>query len=292
MRVYLIDGTYELFRQFYGQPERTTEVGDVGAVRGVLASVVSLLEDGATHVGVATDHVIESFRNELFPGYKTGEGIDPVLFAQFPILEEALESMGVFVWPMVELEADDALASAAKVAGEDERVEQVVIMTPDKDLHQSVVDGTIVQYDRRNQRVIDEAGVIEKKGIRPESIPDYLALVGDTADGIPGIAGWGAKSSSVILAEYKHLEYIPREVGEWAVRVRGAGTLAANLFENWDDVLLYRDLATLRIDESLLKDVDQLQWTGPRETFTAMVQRLELDRLVPRIDALMARNAD
>jgi 5'-3' exonuclease len=287
VRIFLIDGTYELFRQFFGQPSAVDDEGnEFGATRGVLTSVVQLLEEGATHVGVATDHVIESFRNEMFYGYKTGEGIDPALYSQFPLLEDALKAMGVYVWDMIELEADDALASAAVVASGMPDVEQVVIMTPDKDLHQIVDDARIVQYDRRNQKIINKEGVKEKLGIEPESVPDYLALVGDSADGIPGIAGWGAKSTSNVLAKFKHLEDIPQDSSQWELNIRGAKNLAGNLFDSWKEALLYRDLATLRIDPSLLTDLNDLKWAGVNGEFGHFVRKLRLDRLVPRIEAL------
>lgn len=292
MNVHLIDGTYELFRQYFDQPESQDADGnEIGAARGVLQSTVALLEEGATHVGVATDHVIESFRNDLFYGYKTGDGIEPDLWSQFPLLEESLTAMGVHVWPMVELEADDALASAAAVANDLPQVEKVIILTPDKDLHQCV-QGKVIQYDRRNQKYFDVAAVVEKLGIEPESVPDYLALVGDTADGIPGITGWGAKSSATVLARYKHLEEIPRDVATWDVTVRSAVKLAANLFDNWEDVLLFRTLATLRIDRDLLPDVDELRWTGPKPEFSQYVERFRLGNFGDRVQALAASRAD
>src|SRR5579859_2680750 len=211
MNVHLIDGTYELFRYFFDVPSAAVISGqEVGAVRGVLGSVLSMIEGGATHLGVATDHVVESFRNDLYPGYKTSEGVPPELLSQFPILEEALESMGVVVWPMVEFEADDALASAAAKAAEDERVRQVIICTPDKDLGQCVVGTRVVQMDRRQNIVRDEAGVIAKFGVKPQSIPDYLAVVGDSADGFPGVAGWGQKAAALAFSQYAHLEQIPK----------------------------------------------------------------------------------
>src|SRR5689334_9948710 len=216
MDVYLIDGTYELFRHFFAVPSATDADGqEIGAVRGVLASVVSMIEKGATHLGVATDHVVESFRNDLYPGYKTSEGVAPELLSQFPILEEALQSMGVLVWPEVYFEADDALASAATKSAQDERVRQVFICTPDKDLAQSVVGTRVVQQDRRREIVRDEAGVVEKFGVKPQSIPDYLAVVGDSADGYPGIAGWGTKAAALVLSQYPRLEDIPRDWKEW-----------------------------------------------------------------------------
>src|SRR6476660_886170 len=212
MDVHLIDGTYELFRHFFAVPSTTDSNGqEIGAVRGVLNSVLSMFEGGATHIGVATDHVVESFRNDLYPGYKTSEGVPPELLSQFPILEEALEAMGVVVWPMVEYEADDALASAADKAAKDDRVRQVLICTPDKDLSQCVIGTRVVQIDRRRDILRDEAGVVAKFGVKPRSIPDYLALVGDSADGFPGVSGWGAKAASQSLFQYGHLENIPKD---------------------------------------------------------------------------------
>lgn len=287
MKVFLIDGTYELFRQFFGRPSHLTkDLVEVGAVRGVLGSVLSLIEDGATHVGVATDHVIESVRNDMWPGYKTGEGIDPQLRSQFPLLEQALTAMGVRVWPMVEWEADDGLASAAAVATDDERVEQVVIMTPDKDLAQCVDGARIVQVDRRNNKVFDRQGVIEKFGVPPESIPDYLGLVGDSADGFPGIAGWGAKTTATVLQAFAHIENIPEDPLTWKLKVRGAATLAQALNDNRANAMLFKDLATLRVDRSLLPSVDGLHWTGPRPEFAALCERLEAERVFERADRL------
>jgi 5'-3' exonuclease len=259
--VYLIDGTYELFRHFFALPSAKDEKGqEVGAVRGVLNSVRGMLERGVTHIGVATDHVIESFRNNLYPGYKTGEGIPPDLYSQFPILEDALEKMGVVVWPMVEFEADDALASAAVKADLDERVERVVICTPDKDLSQCVKGTRIVQLDRRTNALRDEDGVLAKFGVKPESIPDYLALVGDTADGFPGIPGWGKKAAASVLSRYPHLEEIPKDWKDWSAGVRGARQLSNSLFSLWSDALLFRTLATLRTDVAVFDSVDRLHW--------------------------------
>ena len=276
MRVFLVDGTYELFRHYYGvPPHRTAEGAEVAATRGVLWSVLRLVEQGVTHLGVATDHVIESFRNGMWPGYKSSAGLDPQLLGQFGLLEVALEAMGVVVWPMVELEADDALASAAAVADDDPRVEQVVICTPDKDLGQCVRGGRVVQLDRRNQVVYDEARVTAKFGVPPPSIPDYLALVGDSADGYPGLPGWGAKSTATVLAHYRHIEQIPDTPGQWAVTVRGRPALAATLRELRRDAMLFKDLATLRVDRSLLADVDELRWTGPTPVFADVCERID-----------------
>jgi 5'-3' exonuclease len=287
MKTFLVDGTYELFRQFFGRPPHLTkDLEEVGAVRGVLGSVLQLIEDGATHVGVATDHVIESFRNNMYPGYKTGVGIDPSLYSQFPILEDALIAMGVSTWPMVDQEADDGLASAAKVAAADDRVEQVVIMTPDKDLAQCVDGGRIVQVDRRNNKVFDVDGVKEKFGVLPKSIPDYLALVGDSADGFPGISGWGAKSTAAVLSHYEHIENIPDLVDEWAVKPRGAAALASELSANRRDAMLFKDLATLRTEPPVIDGVDDLLWNGPTAEFAAVCNRLEQQRLFERAQRL------
>jgi 5'-3' exonuclease len=261
MDVYLIDGTYELFRHFFAVPSAKDENGrEVGAVRGVVNSIRGMLDRGVTHIGVATDHVIESFRNNLYPGYKTGEGIPPELYSQFPILEETLEKMGVVVWPMIEFEADDALASAAAKAVLDDRVERVVICTPDKDLSQCVRGTRIVQLDRRTNTMRNEDGVLEKFGVKPESIPDYLALVGDTADGFPGIPGWGKKAAASVLSRYPNLEEIPKDWKEWSPGIRGARQLSNSLFSLWNDALLFRTLATLRTDVPVFDSVDRLHW--------------------------------
>jgi 5'-3' exonuclease len=290
IRVHLVDGTYELFRHFFGAPPHAADDGrEVGAVRGVLLSVLSLLADGATHLGVATDHVIESFRNEMWPGYKTGEGIDPVLRGQFDLLEESLEAFGVVVWASVELEADDALASAAAVASEDPAVAQVLICTPDKDLAQCVVGDRVVQLDRRRDWLANEDGVREKFGVSPTSIPDWLALVGDSADGFPGLTGWGKVSASTVLAHYVHLEAVPDDVEQWdpAVRkVRGAARLAGRLAEQRDLAMLFRDIATLRVDRSLLKSVDELRWEGPRPEFSEVCEYLRDPTLAKRAHTL------
>lgn len=268
IQVHLVDGTYELFRHFFGAPPHANSEGrEVAAVRGVLSSVLALMEDGATHVGVATDHVIESFRNDMWPGYKTSAGVDPVLLGQFGLLEEALSLMGVTVWPMTDLEADDALASAAAVASADPRVERVVICTPDKDLGQCVTGTRVVQLDRRKGLLIDEAGVLAKFGVPPESIPDYLALVGDGADGFPGLPGWGAKSAATVLAVYGHLESIPDAGSDWSIPVRAAGTLAATLAASRDLALLFRDLATLRTEPQVIDRVENMLWRGPTDDF-------------------------
>jgi 5'-3' exonuclease len=268
MDVHLIDGTYELFRHFYAVPAAQDANGsEIGAVRGVLRSVLSMVEQGATHIGVATDHVIESFRNELYAGYKTGEGIDPRLLSQFPVLEEALEGMGIAVWPMVDFEADDALASAAAKAARVDAVRQVIICTPDKDLSQCVTGTRVVQLDRRRGILRDEAGVEAKFGVKPESIPDYLAVVGDAADGFPGIPGWGEKAASLTLSRYAHLENIPKDWRVWHSSINNARRLANSLFSSWDDALLFRTLATLRVDAPVFDSLDDLRWKGPRSSF-------------------------
>jgi 5'-3' exonuclease len=276
LKIYLVDGTYELFRHYYALPSaRDSDGREIAAVRGVLASVLGMIKEGATHIAVATDHVIESFRNRLWPGYKTGDGIEPALLAQFPLLEEVLSSAGVVVWPMVEFEADDALAAAAVAAAADPRVEQVVICTPDKDLAQCVRGSRIVQLNRRNRLTLDEAAIIEKFGVTPASIPDYLALVGDAADGYPGLQGWGAKSSAAVLTKFLHLERIPADYREWRVNVANAYSLADTLSREMDRAVLFRTLATLRTDIFLFNDVDELRWKGPTSTFDAFAAKLD-----------------
>jgi 5'-3' exonuclease len=253
---------------------RDAEGREVAAVRGVLASVLGMIKDGATHVAVATDHVIESFRNELWPGYKTSAGVEPDLLAQFPLLEEVLAAAGFVVWPMVEFEADDALAAGAMAAARDSRVERVIICTPDKDLGQCVRGSRVVQLHRRTQVTLDEEAIIQKFGVTPESIPDYLALVGDAADGYPGLKGWGAKSSAAVLRKFIHLEAIPRDWNEWHVNATGASALAATLAREWEQALLFRTLATLRTDIQLFEDVEQLRWNGHRPEFEKIKTRL------------------
>jgi 5'-3' exonuclease len=291
MIVHLVDGTYELFRYFLSPAAAFDRSAppELRAVRGVVGSMLGMLESGATHLGVATDHVIESFRNELWPGYKTGEGIDPVLRGQFEPLEAALRSLGVSVWAMVELEADDALATAAQTAAADARVERVVICTPDKDLAQCVRGGRVVQLDRRRNETRDESGVEKKFGVRPASIPDWLALVGDAADGYPGLPGWGAASASAVLARYAHLEGIPERAADWEVSVRGAARLAATLAEQRERARLFRTLATLRADAPIEASVDALRWTGPRADFPSWAERLGSPALHERAAALAAR---
>jgi 5'-3' exonuclease len=274
--VYLIDGTYELFRHYYAvPPARDRDGREVGAVRGVLRSLLGMMTVNTTHIGVATDHVIESFRNGLWSGYKTGEGIEPELYAQFPLLEETLTALGVTVWPMVEFEADDALAAAAAKAAADPRVDKVYVCTPDKDLAQSVRGTRVVQMDRRARTIRDEAGVIAKFGVPPGSIPDYLALVGDSSDGYPGLGGWGAKSAAAVLAKYGHIESIPADWKSWGVNAAKPATLAATLIRDRDRALLFRDLATLRTDIDLFDAVDELRWKGPTPAFQSLATRLD-----------------
>jgi 5'-3' exonuclease len=276
MEVFLVDGTYELFRHYYAVPSARDQQGrEVGAVRAVLTSVLGMIKGGATHIAVATDHVIESFRNQLWPEYKTSEGVEPDLLVQFPLLEEVLSAAGIVVWPMVEFEADDALAAAAAAAAQDARVERVVICTPDKDLAQSVQGTRVVQLNRRTQVTLDEPGIVQKFGVPPLSIPDYLALVGDSADGYPGLKGWGAKSSAAVLAKFGHLESIPKDWCEWHVKVTGAGALADTLRHEWEHALLFRKLATLRTDIALFDEVEQLRWNGPNPEFEALAATLD-----------------
>jgi 5'-3' exonuclease len=292
MRVFVVDGTYELFRHYFGvPPHRTSDGAEVAATRAVLGSILGMLEEGVTHLGVATDHVIESFRNQLWPGYKSSAGVAPDLLGQFGLVELALQAMGVAVWAMVEVEADDALASAAAVAAEDHAVDQVVICTPDKDLGQCVVDGRVVQLDRRKRVVFDEAAVTAKFGVAPTSIPDYLALVGDSSDGFPGLPGWGPKSAAAVLSRYGVIERIPERGSDWDVSVRGGPALAATLVAERDRALLFKDLATLRVDRSLLRDVEDLRWRGPTEDFAAVCARIDAAGLAPRADRVAARGA-
>ena len=283
MEVFLVDGTYELFRHYYALPSARDKQGrEVGALRGVLASVLGMIKGGATHIAVATDHVIESFRNQLWPGYKTSAGVEPDLLAQFPLLEEVLSGAGIVVWAMVEFEADDALAAGAVIAAPDSRVERVVICTPDKDLAQSVRGTRVVQLNRRTRVTLDEQGVIQKYGVPPLSIPDYLALVGDSADGYPGLPGWGAKSSAAVLAKFGHLESIPKDCREWHVNANNAGALADTLCRELDHALLFRKLATLRTDIALFDDIEQLRWNGPTPEFDALAAELDSAVTEPR----------
>ena len=300
MQVHLIDGTYELFRQFFARPSHRTAAGrEVAATRAVVSGLLRMVSDGATHIGVATDHVIPSFRNEMYPGYKSGEGVDPNLLAQFPLLEEVAAAAGFTVWAMTDYEADDAMATAAARAATDPAVDRIMICTPDKDLAQCVSDdGRVVQFDRRHGRITDRAGVVERFGVAPESIPDYLALVGDSADGFPGLAGWGAKSAAAALARYGHIEHIPDASGQWDLAVRGAVALAARLAADRAEAYLYRRLATLVTDVPGILDrrvpgaagaVDALAWEGPRTGFAELCARIDAEPLAARAAALAVR---
>ena len=293
MNVFLVDGTYELFRHFYAVPRMTSADGiEIGAVRGVVGSLLGLLEEEVTHIGVATDHVVESFRNELWPGYKTSEGLDPDVLGQFEPLEDALEALGLVVWKTVQYEADDALASAAVRAAADERVEQVFVCTPDKDLAQMVDGSRVVQFDRRSGAIRDEDGVREKFGIGPRSIPDYLALMGDSADGFPGVRGWGAKSAATVLARYSHLEDIPDDASSWEdVRVRGASRLAAALAGAREEAALFRDLATVRTTVPVFGEVDELCWKGPEPRFFDVCARFNAPGYFKRAQAAASTRA-
>ncbi len=292
MDIYLVDGTYELFRHYYALPSARDKDGrEVGAVRGVLASVLGMIRSGATHIAVATDHVIESFRNGLWSGYKTSEGVEPDLLAQFPLLESVLSAAGVLVWPMVEFEADDALAAAAARADRDPRVERIFLCTPDKDLAQSVRGTRIVQLNRRTRVTLDEAGVSEKFGVSPQSIPDYLALVGDSADGYPGLKGWGAKSAAAVLGKFRHLESIPADWRAWQVKVANASALADTLKRDRERAVLFRTLATLRTDLPLFDDVEQLRWTGPTPAFDEIAARLDAAQTEKRASPVRERTS-
>src|SRR5258707_5572195 len=287
MDVHLIDGTYELFRYFFAVPSMTDANGqEVGAVRGLLTSVLSKIEQEPRHLGFATDHLVESFRNDLYAGYKTSEGVPPELLSQFPILEEALEAMGVVVWPMVAFEADDALASAAAKAAQDERVQRVLICTPDKDLSQCIVGTRVVQLDRRRDILRDEAGVIAKFGVKPQSIPDYLAVVGDSADGFPGVAGWGAKAAALTFSQYAHLEDIPKDWQVWHPSIKKARLLSESLFAAWNDAVLFRTLATLRLDVPVFERVEDLRRKGPAPNFGGNCRRIKAPVLSTRVPAL------
>lgn len=282
MKVHLVDGTYELFRHHFALPSHLTADGrEVAAIRGVVGSLLNLLSD-ATHVAVATDHVVTSFRNDLYDGYKDGSDIEPSIAEQFHPLEDALRAFGFVVWPMIEHEADDAMGAGAVMAAADPRVDQVLICTPDKDLAQCVDGNKIVQFDRRKDVVYDDKGVFEKFGVEPESIPDYLALVGDTADGFPGLKGWGAKSTSAVLARYKHLEQIPRAAGQWDITVRGSLKLAATLAENTDLAMLFRRIATIDLEAPVSSGVDELQWTGPHDDVESVADSLDALGLAKR----------
>jgi 5'-3' exonuclease len=294
MRVHLVDGTYELFRYHFALPTHQTTTGQhTGAVRGVVGSMFGLLEEGATHVGIATDHVIESFRNDLYDGYKDGSGTEPEISSQFQLLEDVLEAAGFCVMAMVEYEADDAMGAAARLVADDKRVEQVMICTPDKDLGQCVTpDSRIVQYDRRKQHLIDREAVIEKFGVAPESIPDYLGLVGDTADGFPGLPGWGAKSASTVLAKYGRIEDIPAAPGQWDVSVRGAAKLAKTLQDHYDDALLFRRIATIEYDAPTIGSVDELEWQGPGADFSAIAESIDAPYLAARAAKIVANRTE
>jgi 5'-3' exonuclease len=293
VQVHLVDGTYELFRHHLGLPAEVAATSRTAGTRGVLRSVLGMIGEGATHVGVATDTVIESFRNDLWPTYKSSAGIEPALLDQFPLLEDGLRALGVTVWGMVELEADDALAAAAARAAADAEVERVLICTPDKDLAQCVSGTRVVQLDRRAERIRDEEGVRERFGVGPSSIPDYLALVGDSADGFPGLPGWGAKSAAAVLARYEHLEGIPRDAADWGVPVRGAGRLAATLAEGREAAELFRVLATLRADApGVLEDgVEELRWRGPADGFRELCAELDAPDLLARAEELAAERS-
>ena len=289
MIIHLVDGTYELFRCYYGNKRSGKSDDRTGAVRLVLRTLISMAEDGGTHFGVATDHVIESFRNALWPGYKTGEGVEAALLSQFHPLEDALSAFGFVVWPMVELEADDALASAALAADSAAEVEKVCIWSPDKDLAQCVVGSRVVQVDRRHGITRNESEVVAKFGVKPESIPDYLAVVGDSADGFPGLPGWGPKAAALTFSNYPHLEDVPKDWRRWDKAIRGAQRLAGVLSDKWDEALLYRTLATLQLDVPVFETVDDLQWRGPGADFRAYCQRLESPSLFSRAAALSTR---
>ncbi|MBM3729383.1 MAG: flap endonuclease [Actinobacteria bacterium] len=288
MKVHLIDGTYELYRQHYGQAVRHSEPPPLAATIGVLSSTLQLIADGATHLGVATDHVIESFRNGLYSGYKTSDGMEPVLLHQIPLLEDALRALGVTVWAMEEYEADDALGSAAAVAAADPRVRQVLMLSPDKDLGQCVVGRRVVQFDRRNNLLIDDAAIREKFGVGPESIADYLGLVGDTSDGFPGLSGWGAKSASAVLAKWKSIEAIPDDETEWDVQVRGATKLAATLRDNREAAALFKRIATIVTDVAV-GNVDDWCWSGPTSDFAELASDIGQPNLSKKADALASR---
>ncbi len=290
MIVHLVDGTYELFRQFFGRPGHLNGAGEeVGATRAVLRNMLALLDEGATHVGVATDHVVESFRNDLYDGYKNGAEMEPTILSQFHPFEDGLRALGLPTFAMVEYEADDAMGAAAAMAAEDERVDKVLICTPDKDLAQCVRAGRVLQFDRRKEKVYDVDDVIEKYGVRPESIPDWLALVGDSADGFPGLPGWGAKSAATVLYRYDHIENIPLAAGQWDISVRSGAKLAKTLADHLDDALLFRTLATLAMDAPTVSTVDELRWTGPTDDLPAIADRLDAPDLVTKAEKLAAR---
>jgi 5'-3' exonuclease len=288
MFVHLVDGTYELYRQHFGSAARHSSASETAASVGVLSSTIALLESGATHIAVATDHVIESFRNDLWDGYKTSDGMEDEILSQIVVIETVLEKLGVTVWPMVKYEADDALASGARVAGENRSVRQVLMLTPDKDLGQCVKGKRIVQVDRRNDTIIDEDAVRTKFGVGPESIADWLGLVGDTADGFPGLSGWGAKSASTVLAKFKHIEDIPDDHSKWDVAVRGAEKLANTLREQRDLANLFKKIATT-VDTVKVGKVEDWEWQGPRKGFEKVFDEIGASRLIDRVDQIASR---
>lgn len=288
MRIHLIDGTYELFRHFFGAPSHINSKGqEVGAVRAVASSMLSMVNQGATHIGIATDHVITSFRNELYDGYKDGSDLDPVILGQFNLLEEVLDSLGFMIFPMVDFEADDGLGAAARKAALNPDVEQVIICTPDKDLGQCLTqDEKIIQYDRRKELRITYETVIEKFGVAPESIPDYLGLVGDTADGFPGIKGWGAKSSATLLSHYHHIENIPNDHMEWAMQVRSSQKLSESLNTDYELALLFKLIATIDYEAPTFETVSELKWNGPKDNYENIIKSIDGDRILQRLDKM------
>ena len=288
MRIHLIDGTYELFRHFFGAPSHINSKGqEVGAVRAVASSMLSMVNQGATHIGIATDHVITSFRNELYDGYKDGSDLDPVILGQFNLLEEVLDSLGFMIFPMVDFEADDGLGAAARKAALNPDVEQVIICTPDKDLGQCLTqDEKIIQYDRRKELRITYETVIEKFGVAPESIPDYLGLVGDTADGFPGIKGWGAKSSATLLSHYHHIENIPNDHMEWAMQVRSSQRLSESLNTDYELALLFKLIATIDYEAPTFETVSELKWNGPKDNYENILKSIDGDRILQRLDKM------
>lgn len=288
MKIHLIDGTYELFRNHFGAPPKKAPDGhEVGATLGLIRSLLMLLQSGdVTHIGVAFDHVIESFRNDLYAGYKTGDSVDPNLLAQFPLAEKAVAALGVVVWPMVEFEADDAIGTATARFKKNKSVEQIIIGSPDKDLAQLVSGDRIVCWDRRRETIINEAGVIEKFGVSPQSMPDWLGVVGDSADGFPGIPGWGAKSASAVLTQYKQLEAIPKDSAKWKVGSISPGraaSLVESLTQNWEEALLFRKLATIRTDVPLQETLNDLKWRGAREDFKEFCKNLGDEKIPTRV---------
>ena len=291
MNIHLIDGTYELFRYFFGAPSHITEEGqEVGAVRAVANSMLTMVEEGATHIGIATDHVITSFRNELYDGYKDGSGLDPVILGQFSLLEEVLEAIGFTIFPMIKYEADDGLGAAAHKAIKNPHVEEVIICTPDKDLGQCLTaDEKIIQYDRRKKERITYQSVIEKFGVPPESIPDYLGLVGDTADGFPGLKGWGAKSSSALLAHHKHIEQIPNDHNDWIPQVRSSQKLSQTLNYSHDLALLFKLIATIDYEAQTFENIDELEWKGPQKDFNKILEKVDAERLIGKVTRLAER---